>query len=150
MLKLQATLNKNQDGLMDQFTKELGQFCENLEVLFEVQELCGHPSSPQTNRGCTNPAHPHHPIHSSPSNIPLPPDVRVNRARLPPSPTSSSSYLSGSERGREPFARLRDTLFFANPQDKQFVIRAITSHLQTHGSTVVTGPNVELVNMYVY
>jgi hypothetical protein len=145
---------------MDQFTKELGQFCANLEVLFAVQDLCGLPSSPHTNRACTNPTHPHHPIHaqsSSPNNISLQsfpsPEARINRTRLP-SPTSSSSSLfptsfSGPDRGREPFARLRDTLFFSAPQDKQFVIRAITSHLQTHGSTVVTGPNIDIVNMYV-
>lgn len=141
---------------MDLFTKELGQFCENLEVLFAVQDLCLS-SSPHNNR-----AYPHHPTHtqsSSPSNIPLqsfPPDARPNRTRPPPSPTSSMGSLSpspsynGSERGgRDPFARLRETLFFSNPQDKQFIVRAVTSHLQTHGSTVVTGPDVDLVNMYV-
>eukprot|EP00026_Physarum_polycephalum_P004318 Phypoly_transcript_04336.p1 GENE.Phypoly_transcript_04336~~Phypoly_transcript_04336.p1 ORF type:complete len:617 (+),score=85.46 Phypoly_transcript_04336:52-1902(+) len=153
VLKLQATLNKNQDGLMEQFTKELGQFCANLEVLFAVQDLCGLPSSPRTNRTYTNPTHPHQPFHSqssSPNNISLqsfpPPESRYNRARLP-SPTSSTSSLFSSP--REPFAHLRNTLFFSAPQDKQFVIRAITSHLQTHGSTVVTGPNIDLVNMYV-
>ena len=87
---MQATLNKNQDAaMMEQFTKELGRFCENMEVLFDVQD-CSLPSSsssPSFNRSCSNPSHPHHPIHiqsSPPSNIP-------SLARTHPSISPSSS-----------------------------------------------------------
>jgi len=39
--------------------------------------------------------------------------------------------------------------FSTNPSDLDFISKAITSHLQTHGSTVVTGPLEEPVNMFI-
>jgi hypothetical protein len=49
-----------------------------------------------------------------------------------------------------PTFNIRRTIF-ANNQvvDLDFVTKAITSHLQTHGSTVVTGSNEDAVNMYI-
>jgi len=48
-----------------------------------------------------------------------------------------------------PAVKLRNTLFFNSPFDFESVSRAVTSHLQTHGCTVVTGNDEETVNMFV-
>jgi len=48
-----------------------------------------------------------------------------------------------------PPVQIVNTFFCINPVDFDLVSRAVTSHLQTHCSTVVTGPDESSVNMYV-
>ncbi len=125
VMKLQSTLGKpinNQEGGMKKFTTELGRFCQNMEVLFLAQDtptLSGTPT-------------------------PTPPTLNSSGPFPPPLPCFSAFPLSGVS----PF---RNTLFCSTLDEMQihFLSHAITSHLQTHGSTVVTGSNAELVNMYV-
>jgi len=42
------------------------------------------------------------------------------------------------------------TFFCNSTWDKDFLARAITSHLQTHGCTVVTGNHKEKINMFIH
>jgi len=57
----------------------------------------------------------------------------------------SSQQLSISNLGSIPMAAPLYSMF-----DKEFIARCITSHLQTHGCTVIVGRNEEKINMFIY
>ncbi len=140
VLKLQFTLLRFQEEGMNRFTKEeLGRFCQNMEVLFIVQDA------------------PHRNHHSIPTHIPSNAEHKTTphmRPKAPPSPTlsSSSSSIPPPSNNISYNGTIKDTMFYTplnDPNVEEFLARAMTSHLQTHGSTVVTGSNPALVNMYV-
>jgi len=48
-----------------------------------------------------------------------------------------------------PLVRFNQTLFSDSSETHECLARAVTSHLQSHGCTVVIGDNLKMINMFI-